>query len=210
MKTGSMILLGTLLSTVVLQAAAQDVDRSQRDRGITARNEFVPVREERPDRGERPDRPDHRPLLRRADTDDDGLISEAEFVADHVGDVEERFMHRDTNGDGTLDRDEAGERERPGMDINIEELRACIASYGEDPDDDRNRFDIADTDGDGLLTLLEFSTYLQERAYVLFARLDANVDGYISPDELQADMDERDNHRRIVKACMEEVRSPLL
>lgn len=208
MKMGSALILGTLLSAVVLQAAAQDDGRAQRARGTEVRNEFAPSRPvaDRP-LGERPE--GQRSLINRADADGDGNVSEAEFVDLQTANTESRFAHRDRNADGSLDRDEAGERERPGLDIDIEALRACIASYGEDPDDDMDRFTAADLDGDGLLSLVEFSTYLQQRAYVLFDRIDTNDDGYISPEEVQADHDERENHRRIVKACMEEVRSDI-
>lgn len=225
MKTGSILILGALLSAATLPAAAQDTDRSQRgvgsrpeisqdanrshrERGMSVSREFAPSRPVSEQDLER--RGPQRSLIERADTDDDGAVSRDEFVDHQTARTESNFDHRDRNRDGSLDREEAGERERPGLDIDIAELRECIASYGEDPNEEIDRFDVADTDGDGLLSLVEFATYLQERAYILFDRIDTNDDGYLSEEEVQADHDRRENYRRIVKACMEEVRSPEL
>jgi len=206
MKPGRILtlgtLLGTLLGTVTFNATAQDVDRSHRERGMSVRSEHATSRPVSEHRGAQ------RSLIERADTDNDGFVSQTEFVEIQTANTDSNFNHRDRNGDGNLDRDEAGERERPGLDINLEELRECIASYGENPEPEIDRFDVADVNGDGLLSFVEFATYLQERAHVLFDRIDADNDGYISEAEVQADHDHRENYRRIVKACMEEVRSP--
>ena len=202
MKLGSILILGTLLGTVTFNAAAQDVDRSNRERGMSVRNEHAASRPVSAPLSAL------RSLIERADSDKDGFVSQTEFVDRQTANTDSNFDHRDRNRDGNLDRDEAGERERPGLDIDIEELRECIASYGEDPDQEIDRFDVADLNGDGLLSFVEFATYLQERAHALFDRIDTNDDGYISEAEVQADHDRRENYRRIVKACMEEVRSP--
>ena len=202
MKLGSILILGTLLGTVTFNAAAQDVDRSHRERGMSVRNEHAASRPVSAPLSAL------RSLIERADSDKDGFVSQTEFVDRQTANTDSNFDHRDRNRDGNLDRDEAGERERPGLDIDIEELRECIASYGEDPDQEIDRFDVADLNGDGLLSFVEFATYLQERAHALFDRIDTNDDGYISEAEVQADHDRRENYRRIVKACMEEVRSP--
>lgn len=41
-------------------------------------------------------------MMERIDTDGDGVISKAEFMAKH----EEKFTQMDTNGDGSLSKDE--------------------------------------------------------------------------------------------------------
>ncbi len=73
-----------------------------------------------------------------------------------------RLMALDLDGDGQITRVEA-------------------------EDAHKARFDAADTDGSGTLSLVEMQAQAQaraaERAKQHFARLDANSDGQISPDE---------------------------
>lgn len=207
MKYFAPLLLGTVITGALMShAVAQDSRPSVEGR--------PPFAERGPGPGHRGRGPDRivGNLINRADTNDDGLVTEAELVALETANVDIRFERRDRNQDGSLDREEAGEREprpRPGLDIDIEALRACIAEAGGREPEDVDRFDAADLNDDGLLSYTEFVTALEERAYVLFTRLDANQDGFISEAELDADREHQHTQREIVKACMEELRSPL-
>lgn len=148
-------------------------------------------------------------LLFRADLNQDARIDRDEFLdAEREGD-EERFELRDIDGDGVLRRDEIGpdadrpEHGRPGLDINIRLYRYCMQqATGESPVHE-DRFALADLNGDGVLTQLEFSTWLEERAHVQFARLDANQDGMLTYEELTDSFEKRHHNRRLALACRE-------
>ena len=71
-----------------------------------------------------------------------------------------------------------------------------------------DRFDEIDLDGDGYIDLLELSLALEQRAYVLFDRIDSNNDGLISLEEVVANQDYQINLRRVIRACIEELSDP--
>jgi len=148
-------------------------------------------------------------LLFRADLNQDARIERNEFVAAEREGAEESFELRDIDGDGVLRRDEIGpdsdrpERGRAGLDINIRLYRYCIQQATGKPPVHEDRFDQADLNGDGVLTQLEFSTWLEERAHVQFARLDANQDGTLTYEELIDGFEQGHNNRRLALACRE-------
>ena len=99
-------------------------------------------------------------MMMRADTDGDGMISRAEFMAQ----ADARFARMDKNGDGVITADEMG-----GM-------------AGRGPG---GGLMAADTNHDGKISRAEFTA----QAAAHFAKLDANGDGQISPDEMKAVME---------------------
>jgi len=146
-------------------------------------------------------------LLFRADANSDGRIARDEFVTEERADTDERFELRDRDGDGVLRRDEVGpdsdrpDYSRPGLDVNIALFRRCMQAATGAPPEQEDRFAEADLDGDGVLSLLEFSTYLEERAYAQFARLDDNQDGTLTYVELTNSFEQRHFRRRLMQAC---------
>jgi Ca2+-binding EF-hand superfamily protein len=100
-----------------------------------------------------------------ADSDGDGLISLQEFQAR----IAERFARLDADGDGYLTREEIrGARE---------DFRSARRERG------REIFAAADADGDGALSLAEIQAVRPAMTAEQFARMDANNDGLITPDE---------------------------
>ena len=106
-------------------------------------------------------KPEHVPLLQRADTNKDGLISRDEFLAWRA----ERYARLDSNQDGVLDENDARQRARERMERrgNIRE------EFDTDQDGKISKeefingptpvFDQADTDGNGALDAKELEAF---------------------------------------------------
>ncbi|MES1150612.1 MAG: EF-hand domain-containing protein [Dongia sp.] len=95
-------------------------------------------------------------ILARVDTDKDGKISKAEFDTESTA----LFKRLDKNSDGKIAADEVPARH-----------------WGKGP-----QFGMMDTDKDGKVTKAEFTAAEDH----MFQKLDANGDGVITPDEMQA------------------------
>ena len=117
--------------------------------------------------------------MMRADTDGDGRISRAEFLAQ----ADARFARLDTNGDGVITADEMAARaeamrERRGgfqrADGDIPP--SSVAPQG------GGMFDRLDANHDGKVTRDEY----RAQAEATFDRLDANHDGFIDREEMVA------------------------
>lgn len=100
-------------------------------------------------------------ILRDADTDTNGEISQAEFSAaltKHTGDL---FKRMDRNGDGVLTQADRGEEPGRGIDA-LRRLRS------------------ADTDGNGTVTFDEAKTAMPDMTQERFNAMDRNRDGVLS------------------------------
>jgi len=73
---------------------------------------------------------DPREMMKRADTDGDGKVSKAEFMAARTAELEEAFARIDADGDGRIDEAEAG-RGR-GVDLRDVEDVAELGEVGRD------------------------------------------------------------------------------
>lgn len=150
-------------------------------------------------------------MLRRLDTDGDTLISLAEFTANSTANYSRQFDRADSNDDNFVSAQEFGPRRRgPAQDIDVALLRECIADKGGLPELEEDRFEAADSDGDGVLSQEEYFMHLEQRAFDQFARMDADADGQLSKDELVNNMEGRHEQRRIVKECIGEQIDPFL
>lgn len=138
---------------------------------------------------------------RTADSDGDGRISQAEFVAARTA----AFARMDANGDGR---------------VTAEEVQAARAAAR--TEFMARRFAALDSDGDGMISRAEFEAghtgrggfgrgghgrgemagdgftreQAESRAAAMFARMDANGDGYVTPEDRRGRMDGRRGHRR--------------
>ena len=107
----------------------------------------------------------HQERLRAADTNGDGLISRAEAAA--LPRIAQHFDQIDTNKDGQ---------------ISVEELRAFHAAHA------KHRaaamFKHLDKDGDGKISKAEAAA--APRLAEHFDQIDANKDGFVTPEEMKA------------------------
>jgi Ca2+-binding EF-hand superfamily protein len=129
------------------------------------------------------------------DTNKDGSLDQQELQAARAKhgakSVADRVAHLDKNKDGKLSKDEVPERMQKHFDavdtnkdgfVDAQELEAAhqkrMQQGGKGPDGKAG----PDTDGDGKVSQAEFVA----RAQNWFKRMDANNDGAITRDELQA------------------------
>lgn len=213
MKLKPLLILGTsaLLSAAILPAASAQDPGEQARRSVDA----IDVRPQRDDGNRHRPRPG-RNLQRvydRLDTDHDGFVSDDEFVAARLARIDNKFERRDTDGDGLISEEEAERRRHhgghPGIDREavIQCVREIVADW-EGPQEVEDRFENVDLDGDGYIDLVELSIALEERAYVLFDRIDTNADGLVSVAEVQDFLDYQINLRRVIRHCIDQVSDP--
>jgi len=114
------------------------------------------------------------PHLGLMDTDGDGMVSKAEYDANH----DKHFKELDSNGDGKLSPDEM----RAGHHVIAKENM-------------KKRFDNADADHDGSLSRDEVKKlpYLARH----FDELDANKDGKLTQDELKSGWEKVHRERKL-------------
>lgn len=127
--------------------------------------------------------PDDPPPFEVADSDGDGVLTEAEFAQAHLA----RMIEADTDGDGALSRDEL----RAGFEARMREGA-------------ERRFAQADADGDGALTLEEMQAAHEARDArsfeggrhgERFADADVDGDGALTEDEIRASFEARRGER---------------
>lgn len=113
--------------------------------------------------------------FKAVDTDGDGKISQTEMKTWH----EARLKAADTNGDGFVDAAEMKAQMLARIEARLDEMV-------------QRRIERKDTDKDGKLSPAEMMPANADE--VMFARLDANADGSVTQDEIdamQARMQER-------------------
>lgn len=209
MKLKTTLVLGSLIAaSIAIQANAQPSPRPFSGNAADAAQFADNGRRGRGGRGA----PTAESFLERLDLDGDGFVSEGEFVDSRTANTDRQFERRDRDGDGFISEGEGGrsQEDRPGLDIDIEAFRQCIIDAGGDPDLSEDRFDQADLNGDGQLSLFEFSSWQEERAFAQFARTDTDMDGFITFEEMQASMEDSANLRRIIRDCKEAATDPLI
>lgn len=178
--------------------------------------------------------PEPEDRIERLDTNNDGKISQEEFLAPALDHLDEMFERRDTNGDGLIaegegrpqrpaarGNDDGNRRGRPPRgerparpNIDRDAVLACVQQQvpdfdlpeRPDGDDVDDRFASIDTNGDGSLSLSEVSASVTANAQARFARQDSNGDGFITTDEIEALQDARAETAKAMRDCMQQQR----
>lgn len=151
-------------------------------------------------------------FLDRFDSNGDGAVDEAEFIASRTASVEAGFSRRDTDDDDLLSPAEFQphpRHDRPELDREalLECVRETIPDYDPAPELE-DRFDTIDISDDGFVDELELRAALEARALVLFGRLDTDADGFLSLGEMAAGHQATLNLRRVIRSCIDQVGDP--
>lgn len=111
-------------------------------------------------------RPSPEEILKRLDTDNDGLISKSEANEAKNGRMAENFDTIDANSDGFIDEDELkrGKKKKPNVDQFMKEI---------------------DTNNDGNLDELEIAASENLAIKNNFSKIDKDEDGFITRTELE-------------------------
>ena len=122
------------------------------------------------------------------DTNGDGLVSAEEFAATNSRELFASLRPGGERGRGEARRRVAGERRGAQRDRNRAAKERRQAEHGERQRTERREaFETADVDDDGQLSTEEYedlpAAVDAERRRGMFARLDANGDGSLTPDE---------------------------
>ncbi len=157
-------------------------------------------------------------IFRTLDIDENGVITVDEFLAKPLRKAERQYNRIDADDDGLIsleeflavhnDRNDRRRDRREDLEIDVDELKACIAErlgteIPERPDRE-TAFSQIDTNADGFVDLGEFVTAKTNSASDKFDRIDTNADGGITPEELIASMESHKERREIKRACIEE------
>lgn len=153
-------------------------------------------------------------IFNKLDSDDDGVVNLAEFLASIGETAEKKFNRKDTDNDSFISLDEFIARDRPSndgnFDIDRDAIRACVAvELGNElpmkPEPEK-RFDALDTKADGFLDLDEVIAERTDRATEKFNELDANNDGGITADELEIALKKKHEIKFIRRTCVEQAK----
>jgi len=151
-------------------------------------------------------------IFNKLDSDEDGVVNLAEFLAPIGKKAEKKFNRKDTDNDSFISLDEFIAKDRTSndgnFDIDRDAIRACVAvELGVElpmKPESEERFDALDTKSDGFLDLDEVIAERTDRATEKFNELDANNDGGITTDELEIALKKKHEIRYIRRTCVEQ------
>ncbi len=150
-------------------------------------------------------------IFRALDSDGNRIITLDEFLARPLEKAADQFDRIDADDDGVISFEEFSALRADRLahsDIDVEELRACIAEHLNTEVPERpsleTRFDIVDSNGDGFIDIDEFVDARTDSNK--FNRIDADADAAITPKEMAVALQALRQHRRIRQACLEEER----
>lgn len=160
-------------------------------------------------------------VFERLDTSGDGVIDSTELTAKALEKSEKIFDHKDADDDGFLSFEEASTTRRGAAQDHsdiADDIVQCVADLKEETGNDsiivpsadkfdspEDKFNAADTSGDGVLDLSEAQAKATEKAETGFALMDADSNGQVTLEEFTAHNQSKHATRRAVRQCIQEL-----
>jgi hypothetical protein len=155
----------------------------------------------------------------RLDADGDGLFSLDEMLTPALNRAENGVIKKDSDADSFLTFDEwTGDKERVDLSIIADEIVQCVADIKTETGNDNivvpepslflstlDKFDNADTSGDGVLDLSEVQAAVSSKVETRFSHMDINLSGDVTLDEFTDHKKRYHSSRRAVKSCIDEL-----
>jgi len=150
-------------------------------------------------------------ILAHLDSNEDSVISLAEFMAPKLTRAESKFAYIDTDEDGFISlQDIEDAREEKPKNENREAIRQCVAdSLGIDFPERlsiEEHFTQADANADSFLDWTEFSLGKINRNTIKFNKIDSDANGEINLEELSVAVEKRKSLYQIRRDCRDEVK----
>jgi Ca2+-binding EF-hand superfamily protein len=154
-----------------------------------------------------------------ADGDGDGLLSLDEMLTPALNRAENEFIKKDSDADSFLTFDEwTGDNERVDPSVIADEIVQCVADIKAETGNDNivvpdpglflsalDKFDNADTSGDGVLDLSEVQAAVTSKVETRFSHMDTVLSADVSLDEFTDHKMRYHSSRRAVKSCIDEL-----
>jgi hypothetical protein len=155
----------------------------------------------------------------RLDADGNGLVSLDELLTPALNRAENGFIKKDSDADSFLTFDEwTANNERPDLSVIAYEIVQCVADIKAETGNDNivvpdpglflsalDKFDNADTSGDGVLDLAEVQAAVTSKVETKFSHMDTDLSADVTLDESTAHQMRYHSSRRAVKSCVDEL-----
>jgi hypothetical protein len=155
----------------------------------------------------------------RLDTDGAGLLSLDEMLSPALNRAENGFIKKDSDADSVLTFDEwTGDNERVDLSVIAYEIVQCVADIKAETGNDNivvpdpglflsalDKFDNADTSGDGVLDLSEVKAAVTSKVETRFSHMDTDLSADVTLDEFTDHKMRYHSSRRAVKSCIDEL-----
>jgi len=154
--------------------------------------------------------PDAASILNRMDYDGSGEVTVEDFINRGLERAEQHFDRLDSDDDGVISEAEntAMPDHENNSDIDHDALKLCIEETTGIALNDRpsreETFALTDVDGDGFVSFDEFTNERAAHISERFAELDSSGDGAISEDEVSATITERQLIDSARQSCINE------
>ena len=150
-------------------------------------------------------------MIKQRDTNNDGLLTEEELQPQRpegrpLAAGRPPIAPGQAGGGPRMHRPDAANGTAPSVSER-EAVKTCLENAGlapraTPPADREERFDLADTNADGKLSLAELTAATTKRATEEFSRMDVDKDGFLTQADRDAARDQHEENASAARACL--------